>query len=67
MYAPSQPATLNPLKKTITASMLSRGSNDALTKDVEEYIINSWAEKQESNTGHTSVNGKSFVEITILV
>ena len=31
--------------KIIIASLLSRWGNDALTKYVEEFIINSWAEK----------------------
>ena len=32
-------------QKTITASLLSRWGNNALTKDVKDVIINSWAEK----------------------
>ena len=32
-------------QKTITASLLSRWDNDTLTKDVEDLIVNSWAEK----------------------
>ena len=31
-------------QKTITASLLSRWGNDRLTKNVEDLIINSWAE-----------------------
>ena len=31
-------------QKTITASLLSRWDSDTLTKDVEDLIINSWAE-----------------------
>ena len=32
-------------QKTITASLLCRWGNDALTKDVGKFIINSWVEK----------------------
>ena len=34
-------------QKTITANLLSRWGNDALIKDVEDLIINSWAEKNK--------------------
>ena len=32
-------------QKTITASFLSKWDNDTLTKDLEDLIINSWAQK----------------------
>ena len=37
--------TLPTSQKIITASLLSRWGNDALTKDAEDLIINSWADK----------------------
>ena len=34
-------------QKTIIASLLSRWGNNTLTKDMEDLIINSWAEKNK--------------------
>ena len=49
-------------RKTITASLLRRWGNDTLTKDVEELIINSWAEKRRKQYRTYFAQWKEFCQ-----
>ena len=67
LYLLSQPSTPTS-QKTITASLLSRWGNDALTKTWKNLSSIHGSKKQkDNNTVPTSINGESFVKIVILV
>ena len=65
LYLPSIASSSS--QKTITASLLSRWSNDISTKDVEDLIINSWVENTRKQYRTYFGQQKELVKITILV